>query len=414
MIRHLLRLVWNRRRANALMALEVFLSFLVLVAVATTALHLWNNYRQPLGFDYRDTWSIRVLTMDAGGPGDTGAPDRTPVAMRARVQTLVGLVRDLPGAVAATAVGDAPYSHSGWTSSIETGGRDHQTWSNRADDSFAATVGLVITRGRWFNASDEGDPYEPVVVNERLARELFGRDDPVGRIIKPDKPAEANRPPRPTLRVVGVILDYRKDGEFSAPDNWVFYRLHRERAVTFGPGVPRYIVVRAQPGATSAFESQVVKRLSQAAPGWSFKARPLALARSGFLREDVPNLAAGGLVAAFLLAMVVLGLTGVLWLMVTQRTREIGLRRAKGATAGAIRRQVVGEVMVLTAIGVAGGLVVTAQMPLLDIFPSVPWPVYAAGVVVAAVAVLGLAGLCAWVPSRLAASVVPAEALRYE
>jgi putative ABC transport system permease protein len=103
-----------------------------------------------------------------------------------------------------------------------------------------------------------------------------------------------------------------------------------------------------------------------------------------------------------------------LWLMVTQRTREIGLRRAKGATAGDIRRQVVGEVMVLTAIGVVAGLVVTAQLPLLDVFPSVPWPVYAAGVAVAAVAVLGLAGLCAWVPSRLAASVVPAEALRYE
>jgi putative ABC transport system permease protein len=331
MIRHLLKLVWNRRRSNALIAFEVLLSYLVLVAVSTTAIYMWNNYRQPLGFTYDHTWSVRVSMADAGGPGVAPPADQTPAALRARLDTLVRLVRDMPGTEAAAAVGDAPYVHSGWYASLDVGGKDHQFGANRADDAFAATVGLTVTRGRWFNESDEGDQYEPVVINERFARALYGRDDPVGRIIKPDPPKKPG-PVRPTMRIVGVILDYRKDGEFSRPANWVFYRVHANRDAPGGPGVPRYIVVRARPGATSAFEAQFMKRLNQAAPDWSFRAKPLVLARAGFLREDLPQLAALGLVAAFLLAMVALGLTGVLWLTVTQRTREIGLRRAKGAT----------------------------------------------------------------------------------
>ncbi len=62
MIRHLLRIVWNRRRANALVALEILLSFLVLCAVATMVVYYVDNYRRPLGYVWQDTW---VVTMDA-------------------------------------------------------------------------------------------------------------------------------------------------------------------------------------------------------------------------------------------------------------------------------------------------------------------------------------------------------------
>ena len=62
MIRHLLRIVWNRRRANALVALEILLSFLVLCAVATMLVYYVGNYRRPLGYVWQDVW---VVSMDA-------------------------------------------------------------------------------------------------------------------------------------------------------------------------------------------------------------------------------------------------------------------------------------------------------------------------------------------------------------
>jgi putative ABC transport system permease protein len=112
--------------------------------------------------------------------------------------------------------------------------------------------------------------------------------------------------------------------------------------------------------------------------------------------------------------MVALGLTGVVWLNVTQRTREIGLRRAKGATARRIHRQILGELVVMTTLALAAGLVVVVQFPLLDLIAAVRPAVYAAGVVLSALAVYALTLVFGWYPSRLATAVQPAEALRYE
>jgi len=75
MIRHLLRIVWNRRRANALVALEILLSFLVLCAVATMFVYYVDNYRRPLGYVWQDTW---VVTMDANA---RDLPGRTPARL---------------------------------------------------------------------------------------------------------------------------------------------------------------------------------------------------------------------------------------------------------------------------------------------------------------------------------------------
>jgi putative ABC transport system permease protein len=59
-IRHALQLIWNRKRSNALILLEIFFSFLVVLVVATLAIYYWTGYRSPLGFDYRDVWGVEV------------------------------------------------------------------------------------------------------------------------------------------------------------------------------------------------------------------------------------------------------------------------------------------------------------------------------------------------------------------
>ena len=101
MIRHLLRIVWNRRRANALVALEILLSFLVLCAVATMVVYYVDNYRRPLGYVWQDTW---VVTMDANAQDQVMADAGTAAAgtgpralQRAMVARLIAICRRPPG-----------------------------------------------------------------------------------------------------------------------------------------------------------------------------------------------------------------------------------------------------------------------------------------------------------------------------
>jgi putative ABC transport system permease protein len=211
--------------------------------------------------------------------------------------------------------------------------------------------------------------------------------------------------------VIGVIDAFRQHGEFSEPVHYSFRRFDPQSPE---PGTPRLIALKVRPGTPAAFEATLMARLQAEARDWSFEVEPLSQSRDSFLRDRLTPLLAVAVVAAFLMLMVALGLTGVVWQNVTQRTREIGLRRAKGATAGRIHRQIVGELLLMTTLALAAGLVVVVQFPLLDLVAAVRPAVYAVSLALSAAAVYGLALVFGWYPSRLATTVLPAEALRYE
>ena len=223
MIRHLLRIVWNRRRANALVALEILLSFLVLCAVATMFVYYVDNYRRPLGYVWQDTW---VVTMDAnardlpGADAGTAAAGTGPRALqRAMVARLITIAGDLPEVASASAAFIGPYDNSTWRNNIKVGGKQYGYYYNEATDGFAGTLRMNVLRGRWFDRSDDGADWTAAVINLRLAREMFGDGDPVGKLVEDESepdPASPIQHERTRLRIVGVIDDFRKDGEYGS------------------------------------------------------------------------------------------------------------------------------------------------------------------------------------------------------
>ena len=426
MIRHVLRVVWNRKRSNLLIAVEVLLSFIVLTAVTTLAVFYVDNYRKPLGFDVDRIWTITVETHAAGGRisatiesdgSDRAAAvaqaDRLRIERRAKLARLLLTLRDLPEVESVAAAAITPYSGNTWTSDIQLGGRRHRYGASAGTDDFARTMGLEITRGRWFNSEEDGAAWRPVVVNERLARELFPEKDPVGQFVAEQRPGETAPDPADRMRIVGVIREFRKDGEYAAPENFLFERLRLDDTRADAAD-GREIVIRVRPGTTGAFEERAVTALRNAAPEWTFQAEALTQSRDTAFQFWLAPLAAAAVVSLFLLIMVAMGLSGVLWLHVTQRTREIGLRRAKGATVVNIRRQLVGEVAVLTAIATAVGLGIVVQFPILEVFSAVSPFVYGVSLAISLVCIFLLTMACAWTPARMASGVQPAEALRYE
>jgi putative ABC transport system permease protein len=414
MTRHLLRLIWNRKRQNFLLTLEIFFSFIALFGVVLLAMQFVNNSRQPLGFDIDRVWSITV---------DRKENEQDP-AVKARHRTmyrqLLLALHEMPQVEVAAASFTSPYATWSWGGSLRlAGGRrvDHSV-NNVTDDS-PRLFQMPLVSGRWFSREDDAAAYTPVVLNLRMARTIFGDANPVGQII-PEERDPNDPPPDPTeqpevRRVVGVFEEFRKDGEFSTPENFLFRRVRLDDGAK--GDLPGRLLVRLAPGTPAAFEETLVKRLMADAPNWSFEVRSEDVMRESMLRNYSMPLVVVGTIAAFLLAMVALGLTGVVWQSVTQRIREFGLRRAKGATSADIRRQVLVEMLIMTSIALVVGVALVAQLPLLPL-PSdlnvIPAGVFLASIGLSVGVIYVLTLLCGWYPSRLATRVQPAEALHYE
>ena len=112
--------------------------------------------------------------------------------------------------------------------------------------------------------------------------------------------------------------------------------------------------------------------------------------------------------------MVGLGMVGVLWQSITRRSREIGVRRAMGATAGAVYRQILGELLVVTSFGLLLGLGVVVQFPILQIMGWVSGAVVTTSAAISMALIYALALAAGLYPSWLAARVQPAVVLRSE
>ena len=398
MIRHLLRLVWNRKRSTALIILEIFVSFLVLFAVATMGFYFHENWRRPLGYSYENVWNVGLDVKQT--TDDVWSPE-----MSQKFATLLRELRGMPEIESVAGIFSPPYSNSTSLMSREMANkRIEDIEVNQATDGLLAVLKLDLVRGRWFEPADDALDWKPVVIDQELSKAVFGDNDPIGKLLS----GSGDTVP---WKVVGVVSDFRRSGELSGPGLYMF---ERQRVGDVSDRPPRNFVVRLRPGTSARFEEQLVRRLGAVVRDWSFEVETLVAKRESALRLRLAPLLVMGTVAGFLLLMVGLGLMGVVWQNVTRRTKEIGLRRAMGATGGSVCGQVLGELLLITTIGLALGTVLVVQLPLLDLVAFIGPGAYIRGLATAIGAMYVLTLLSGLYPSRLAARVQPAEALHYE
>jgi putative ABC transport system permease protein len=398
-IRHLLKLVWARKRANALLIVEIFFSFIVVFAVVTMATSMLMRWNKPLGFDYHDVWSARV-TFPAGTMDD----DSADAEHRAAVATMVREVKAQPQVESVASAGAPPYNSSTWTSDYKANGHKADVTLDNVTDDYNKVMRISMLRGRWFTAEDETATDDRVVIDSDVAMALFGSLDVLGKKIEKDKDSYCS--------VIGVIAPFRKHGELSQDhENMVFKRTSLTRKQG---GVGREIVFRVRPGTPADFEETLIKRLHGVAPDYQVRIQHMDQMRQFMNKIFIAPAIIGGIIASFLIIMVALGLSGVLWQTVTRRTRELGLRRALGATSNEVNRQILIEVALLSTLALVVGVIVVAQLPMLGVFKIVSPPAFSTGLAGALATIYGLTLLCGLYPSWLAGRVQPAQALHYE
>ncbi|TGE08736.1 ABC transporter permease [Hymenobacter fodinae] len=396
MIRHLFTLIWNRKRSNFLLMAEILLSFFVLFVVSVLLVNNYYNYRQPMGFTSDNVWEFNIN------------PGQDTINRKETLRRLVQELKATPGVAAVTWTSNTPFSFSN-NNTDEYRYKDKgapQTEIFDTDDDMVKVLGLNVVAGRWYDSRDDASSRHTIVVNQRFADEMFGQESAVGKVLTNDKHDEE-------WQIVGVVEAFRSGSDFASNDPTIFIRRALQDTARMSNTEQATLLVRVQPGSAAVLEQQLVRKIKAVTKGWDANVNTLAENRKDKLKFVMTPLIALGLVGLFLIINVALGLFGVLWYNINQRKAEIGLRRALGATGNAISRQFLGEMLVVTTLGVAGGLLLAVQFPLLGVF-GLATPVYFMAMLLATVLVFTLTAICALQPSRIAAAIQPAVSLREE
>jgi predicted permease len=406
------RRTWMRQ---TLISSQLAISLVLLAGAGLLLMSLWQLQNSPIGIR-----SQRVVTASFTLPNYRYGRDLQRTGWSTQqfnfYSELEGRLKGTPGAIA-TAITDSlppgtpartvPYvavAHPGGSPS-DPGMSGSVKWRYVTPGYFEA-LGIPIRRGRTFSEADRAVGLRNVVVNEALARRIFGDGDPVGKRLGSNF-------------VIGVAGDVKNAGLDRAADP-EFYMLRKSS----GEGIPgsgdtawwrrATAIVRSNLSARDA-EELLRAAIRQVDPAVPVEVKTMEARVDTFLTR--PRFETGLLLMfAFTgLALAGIGLYGLISFLVEERTREIGVRIALGATPGAVARLVASDGVRWTGAGAVMGI--AGCVGLLRLLRGLLYEVRVLDlrVFAGAIAVLvTVAILAAWLPARRAARIEPVVALRHE
>jgi putative ABC transport system permease protein len=354
----------------------------------------------------------RVLAVEGYLPRTTYKEGQQATAF---YRDLLTKVQNLPGVEAAGAIDTLPLSGGGNVFAFFVEGRTYQPTDNTPDAEYRvvtpeyfATMNIPLLRGRYLSEQDGPNTPKAFVINDTLARRYFGDEDPIGKRVNLGSTQNPN-----WFTIVGVVRDTRHESLGAEPYSQM-YTIN-----TQAPVRSMALVVR-----TTGDPAKMIPTIRSTITAMDStlalnNARTMAQVMATSLARPRFNMLLMSLFAVVALLLAAVGIYGVMSYSVTQRTHEIGVRMALGASSSEVVKMVVRQGMVLTLVGVgiglAGAYAVTALIRSLlsGLLFQVGThdPLTFAGIAV----LLGLVALLAClIPARRATKVDPMIALRYE
>jgi putative ABC transport system permease protein len=269
---------------------------------------------------------------------------------------------------------------------------------------FFRTLGIPQVAGRDFTDSDTVDSQPVAIVSEELARQQFPDGSPLGRRMRVNVDHASGRDDV-EWTVIGVVGNIR-----SSLDGPVRQTIFIPTTQRPGHSMTLFVRTDQEPMLVATGVTQLVRRLEPEAPVRVRTLEDVIGATIARARAISVLLGVFGLVA---LALAAVGVYGVMAYSVRERTQEIGVRMALGATAGSVFRLVIGRALRLVSIGIVAGVGAAAALTrllkqlLFEVEPLDPWTFAATAVVL-----LVVASVASYLPARRSMRLAPLDALR--
>lgn len=389
---------------NSLVVAEIALAVILVTASGLMFRSLISLQSVNPGFDSHNLITLEIELPDA----KYHAPEQQATFQKQLLERIV----TIPGVKSASTVDNLPFSGNAFNTSFTIEGRPAPSASERprafyrvVSTNYFPTMGIQFQRGDQFTDRETVDVPGVAIINDAAARKYWPGEDPIGKQIKRGRPESKN----PWLRIIGIAgsagqLSLR---EAVAPEIYVPYLQNTKGTFT--------LVVRttSDPRTLAA----VVRNEVWAAD------KDLPVSNMRLMEELISNSVATPRFYALLLTvfaglallLAAVGVYGVMAYSVTLRTRDIGIRMALGAQPRDIFKHIIGQAMILAAIGLVIGLILAVTSTifmkslLYGVTNSDPLTLAATAGVLLVVALLA-----SYLPARKATKVDPMVALRYE
>jgi macrolide transport system ATP-binding/permease protein len=386
------------RLRQALVVAQVALSLVLLVSAGLFVRTLHNAQAVDPGFSTRNGVLASIDLLPAGYDEARG---------RTFFRDAVARVRELPGVDAASLASRVPLGFGGGSSFFATidgytpaANEEITLYYSRVGSDYLKTMGIPLVEGREFTDRDTAQTRDVAIVNETIGRRYFAGRRPIGGRIRFGER---------TVEIVGVARDGKYSQITEAPRSFLYLPVQQfYRADTV-----LHVKTRGNPADVVPRLHDAFRALDANVPLFDVRTIADHLEIAVFLQRMIASLL--GAFGALALVLATVGLYGVIAALAVQRTPELGMRMALGATRGdivsLILKQGLGVTLLGVGIGLAAAFAVARLFKTLLVGVSATDGVSFAGTT----ALLVLVALAAsYLPARRAAQIDPLEALRHE
>jgi putative ABC transport system permease protein len=411
MILTIFKQIWNQKRKNAFIALEMFLLFALIFGGSYYLAEKVTTLLIPFNFQTENRVILHVVSNTASE--DQHREDRG---------KLVENLSMLEGIRLVSSMVDGPFGYSISSSTIKVDTNEVGAEFRAGDQNLCKALGLEIVEGEWFDQAslnlyasvypfdsspgvDEGEDFKahaPVVIDRLLAEEIAGQESALGKkLVFGDR----------SCVVIGIIETVKREvfskpnGAIYLPTDWRVSLWFMELVLVIDPDYDLPLLME-----------QINQRLFTTLDKETWHLQTLAtmdFLKSSEIEKTRVELIYITFLALFLLFTALLGLTGIFSFNINRRKPEIGVLRAIGSSQSQLQWRLVLEMVFISLLGIVPAIFLLLQVPVLKIYP-IETGFYYRTLAGTLLFVIVLVALFAWYPAHKASAIEPALALKDE